>query len=147
MAGQNFTSDNLMVSIADFGEGQTGHIVHSELLRSSLGQCACRVDGDGGSLMFDLYGSGLQIQAEQLGGAALDVLTKEPPDPENPLLHMDNVVITPHYGAASAEAIVEQEREIGQSAAALIQGQWPPYVVNRDVVPKKPLSRSEIDRD
>ena len=72
MKGQNFTSDNLLMSIADFGEGVTGQITHSELLRSGLGKSGCRVDGDEGSIQFDLYGGGLTFQSRQLG----DVLLK-----------------------------------------------------------------------
>lgn len=66
MKGQNFVSDNLMVAVADFGEGLTGHILHSELLRSSLGGVQCRVDGNKGSLSFD-FGSSLLMESSELG--------------------------------------------------------------------------------
>jgi D-3-phosphoglycerate dehydrogenase len=36
----------------------------------------------------------------------LDVLDQEPADAGNPLLEMDNVVVTPHSGAASREGAV-----------------------------------------
>jgi predicted dehydrogenase len=67
MVGQNFVSDNLFTSIVDFGEGLMGHIVHSELLRSSLKRKPCRIDGDEGSIQFELSGSLLEIQSKQLG--------------------------------------------------------------------------------
>ncbi|MEN8234723.1 MAG: phosphoglycerate dehydrogenase [Actinomycetota bacterium] len=44
-----------------------------------------------------------------VAGAALDVLTQEPPDPNNPLLHMDNVVVTPHLAASTSES----QRQVG----------------------------------
>lgn len=69
MSGQNFRSDNLLLSIADYGGNVTGHITHSELLRSSLGCASCRVDGDAGSIMFDLYTSELTIQCARTGEA------------------------------------------------------------------------------
>lgn len=56
MMGQNFVSDNLIVIIADFGKGLTGHIMHTELLRSSLGGVECRIDGSKGSITFDFNG-------------------------------------------------------------------------------------------
>jgi len=67
MTGQNFVSDNLLVSIADFGDGLTGQIIHSELLRSELRSQRCRVDGDEGSVVFDLDSFSLQLQSKQLG--------------------------------------------------------------------------------
>jgi D-3-phosphoglycerate dehydrogenase len=49
------------------------------------------------------------IESGHVAGAALDVLTKEPPDFDNPLLHMDEVVVTPHLAASTDEA----QREVG----------------------------------
>ncbi len=69
MKGQNFKSDNLLMSIADYGDSVTGHITHSELLRSTLSSARCRVDGDAGSIVFDLYGTDLTIQCARTGEA------------------------------------------------------------------------------
>ena len=49
------------------------------------------------------------LQDGRVAGAALDVLAEEPPDPANPLLDMDNVVVTPHLAASTDEA----QREVG----------------------------------
>jgi D-3-phosphoglycerate dehydrogenase len=40
----------------------------------------------------------------RLAGAALDVLAEEPPGPVHPLVGRDDVIVTPHLGASSAEA-------------------------------------------
>jgi D-3-phosphoglycerate dehydrogenase len=49
------------------------------------------------------------LEDGRVAGAALDVLVDEPPEPSNPLLHMDNVVVTPHLAASTSEA----QREVG----------------------------------
>lgn len=49
------------------------------------------------------------LEEGKIAGAALDVLLQEPVDPDNPLLHMDNVVVTPHLAASTVEA----QREVG----------------------------------
>ena len=41
------------------------------------------------------------LRAGRLGGAALDVLSKEPPPPDHPLLHARNCIVTPHVAWAS----------------------------------------------
>ncbi|MBD3184677.1 hypothetical protein GF312_20520 [Candidatus Poribacteria bacterium] len=76
MKGQNFKGDNLLCSIADFGDGLTGHILHSELLRSHLRGTQCRVDGSKGSLKFDFHNN-LVIQSEILGKESFRLNTKE----------------------------------------------------------------------
>ena len=68
MEGQNFKSDNLLMSFVDLGKGLTGHILHCELLRSSLGSRRCRVDGDEGSVVFDLSGDSLTIDSKHIEG-------------------------------------------------------------------------------
>ena len=43
------------------------------------------------------------LQQGQIGGAALDVLEREPPDPANPLLRLDNVLLTPHTAGVTRD--------------------------------------------
>ena len=67
MPGQNFHADGLLLSSHDFGGGLNGQIVHSELLRSALVDNSCRIDGDEGSLVFDLEGKRLLLDSRKLG--------------------------------------------------------------------------------
>ena len=46
------------------------------------------------------------LQSGQIAGAGLDVTDPEHCPVDNPLLHMDNVVVTPHVAASSDEALI-----------------------------------------
>jgi len=68
-----------------------------------------------------------------LSGAGLDVLEKEPPDAQSPLLKMENVVLSPHVSFYSVESISELKRRTAKNVADVLAGKWPGSVVNRDV--------------
>ena len=52
------------------------------------------------------------LTAGRLAGAGLDVFESEPPPADHPLLTLENVVLTPHLGASTAEAQVNVARSI-----------------------------------
>jgi predicted dehydrogenase len=76
-SGQNFKSDGLLISVVDFGSGLTGHILHSELVRSGATSAMCRIDGDEGSLVFPMSGDYVEIYSARLNHepARLDLST------------------------------------------------------------------------
>lgn len=84
------------------------------------------------------------LKGGQISGAGLDVLEKEPPDVSNPLLKMDNVILSPHVGFYSVESISELKRRTAQNVADVLMGRWPASVVNQEVRGKTrmPLSGS-----
>ena len=81
------------------------------------------------------------LQEEWIAGAGLDVLETEPPDLENPLIHMDNVILTPHVASASGRMGPETRRRVGQEIALVLSGRWPRTCVNPSVLEKTNLRR------
>jgi D-3-phosphoglycerate dehydrogenase len=79
------------------------------------------------------------LQEGKLAAAGLDVLEDEPPDPNNPLLKMDNVMVTPHTAFYSDEAFVESRRRVGQEIAAILSGKRPRNCVNKEVLDRTGL--------
>lgn len=71
-----------------------------------------------------------------IAGAGLDVFHEEPPQQDNPLLHLDNVVATPH----TAGITVEAARDIAVATATqwqtIFAGGMPPRLLNPDVWPR-----------
>ncbi len=76
-----------------------------------------------------------------IAGAALDVFEVEPVDPNNALLHMDNVLVSPHIASATARMAPETRRRLGRELATVLQGKWPRSAVNPGVLPKTSLIR------
>lgn len=70
------------------------------------------------------------LRAGQLAGAGLDVFETEPPDPANPLLHMDNVIGTPHGLSHAVESVARCSQMTEENVLAIIEGRLPPYIVN-----------------
>jgi len=60
-----------------------------------------------------------------LAGAALDVSDPEPIDPNDPLLRMDNVIVTAHSAGISPSALAELMRRPVDEIARVIKGEWP----------------------
>jgi D-3-phosphoglycerate dehydrogenase len=81
------------------------------------------------------------LQQGWIAGAGLDVLEQEPPAATNPLLKMDNVILTPHVASASARFDPVRKRRVGQEIALVLGGRWPRSCVNPSVLERSGLAR------
>jgi D-3-phosphoglycerate dehydrogenase len=81
------------------------------------------------------------LREGQIAGAGLDVLEEEPPKPDNPLLTMENVVVTPHVASATTRMRPESRRRAGREVAMVLRGRWPMSCVNPTVLPRADLER------
>jgi D-3-phosphoglycerate dehydrogenase len=80
----------------------------------------------------------------KIAGAALDVVEEEPITPDNPLLKMENVIITPHIAGRGPETIIEGEKVAVESCLKILRGVVPENVVNPEAIPKW---RERINRE
>ena len=74
------------------------------------------------------------LTAGWIAGAGLDVLTEEPPSPDNPLLALDNVIVTPHAAFYSEPAIHELAYKAALHVAQALRGEQPDNIVNPAVL-------------
>ena len=74
------------------------------------------------------------LQAGRIAGAALDVFEQEPVDPANPLLKMDNVIVTPHSLCWTDECFHNMATTGLTSIVDALGGRVPEFVVNREVL-------------
>jgi D-3-phosphoglycerate dehydrogenase len=85
------------------------------------------------------------LQQQRIAGAGLDVFEKEPVDPDNPLLAMDNVSLTNHYASYSETAFERAQTQLGEEAVRIATGMWPLSLINPDVrhvIPPRTPARS-----
>jgi D-3-phosphoglycerate dehydrogenase / 2-oxoglutarate reductase len=69
------------------------------------------------------------LDSGKVGGAALDVVTTEPPPKDSPLLGRDNVILTPHTGFYSIQALEELQTKCATDVASVLSGEKPVYPV------------------
>ena len=81
------------------------------------------------------------LQEGWIAGAGLDVLEQEPPAPGNPLLGMDNVILTAHVASASARFDPARRRRVGHEIALVLRGRWPRSCANPSVLERTGLAR------
>lgn len=78
------------------------------------------------------------LQEGRIAGAALDAFVNEPLG-DSPLLHMDNVILTPHLGAYSYEAGTNMSRMAAEAVCDILAGHSSVFVVNKEVIKNEGL--------
>ncbi|HYO30248.1 MAG TPA: NAD(P)-dependent oxidoreductase, partial [Thermomicrobiales bacterium] len=85
------------------------------------------------------------LRDQRIAGAGLDVFEREPVDPDDPLLSLDNVILSPHnLGLTSEWARLSEEAVFG-GILDVAAGRVPPDVVNREVL-QSPLLVEKLRR-
>ena len=79
------------------------------------------------------------LKERWIAGAALDVMEKEPPDWENLLPKLNNLIITPHISFYSEESYVELKTKTAKAVLSVLKGGLPKAMVNPQVIKRKIL--------
>jgi autoinducer 2 (AI-2) kinase len=74
------------------------------------------------------------LSAGRLAGAALDVFSQEPVQPENRFVSLPNVLVMPHLGGATADVVRHQGEMITGSIEQYLAGERPRFIWNPEVL-------------
>jgi phosphoglycerate dehydrogenase-like enzyme len=74
------------------------------------------------------------LRERRLAGAALDVFEQEPIDADDPLLELDNVILSPHAVALTDEAFAGSGRSASQAVLAFARGEVPRHLANPEAL-------------
>lgn len=70
------------------------------------------------------------LKSAHLSGAGIDTLVQEPPRPDNPLLRVENLLLSPHAAHYSKQSYAEVRNKVFADVAAVLRNQTPKYGIN-----------------
>lgn len=110
---------------------ETKHLINAETLKK-MKNTAYLINTGRGSII-DEKALIEALKNKEIAGVGLDVLETEPIEKDNPLLKMENVIITPHVAWYSDEALIDIRSKVARGVAEVISGTIPKYLVNKNV--------------
>lgn len=82
------------------------------------------------------------LNNKKIAGAGLDVFETEPPDVDNPLFKMQNVIATPHSAALTKEVVAQLAKGSAENVLNVLAGKPPSYSPNWDIIQAKIHSKA-----
>jgi D-3-phosphoglycerate dehydrogenase len=73
------------------------------------------------------------LENGDIAGAGIDVFEKEPPEKDNPLFKMKQVVVTPHSASLTVESMIKMAVGAAEQVVQVLKGEKPKYIVNKDL--------------
>ena len=113
---------------------QTENIINADRL-AAMKKDAVLINTARGELV-DEAALAAALTGGKLSGAALDVFANEPPT-GSPLLEMQNVILTPHLGGNTLEAVLRTALQSARNVVAVLRGGRPDRLVNPKVLGKE----------
>jgi D-3-phosphoglycerate dehydrogenase len=83
------------------------------------------------------------LDAREIAGAAVDVMTEEPPG-RSPLFGRENVIVTPHTSFYSEESLVELQTKAAEEVVSVLRGKPPRNPVNPEVLQRQPSRAGSV---
>jgi phosphoglycerate dehydrogenase-like enzyme len=83
-----------------------------------------------GSTVVDQEAIAKALRRRHIAGAAFDVYETWPVKPDNPLLKLENVILTPHLGGATHETVERHSRMIADDIESFLRGERPRNLIN-----------------
>jgi D-3-phosphoglycerate dehydrogenase len=126
------------VSLHTVLTAQTRHLIGEREL--SMAKPSLRLINTARGDLVDTEALVRAIEEGRIAGAALDVFPEEPPDMENPVLHNDRIIVTPHLGASTAEAQERVAVDVAAQILAILRGEPAQYAVNAPMIAVETMS-------
>ena len=76
------------------------------------------------------------LKSGRIAGAGIDVLEREPIEPDNPLLGLENIIITPHIAWYSEESYRNSMTQGMDEIVRVLNGHRPRFIVNPQIFGK-----------
>ena len=74
------------------------------------------------------------LDNNDIAGAGIDTFRTEPPGENHPLYEHETVLLTPHIGGVTDEALVRMSEQAAKNVRTVYEGNLPPTTVNRDAL-------------
>uniref|UniRef100_A0A7C3WK83 Glyoxylate reductase n=1 Tax=Thermofilum pendens TaxID=2269 RepID=A0A7C3WK83_THEPE len=120
----------------------TYHLINEERLRK-MKKTAYLINTARGAVV-DTAALIKALEESWIAGAALDVFEQEPLPPDHPLTKFENVVLTPHIASATIEARQRMAELAAKNLVAVLKGEMPPALVNKEVLSVRPLEKVKV---
>jgi D-3-phosphoglycerate dehydrogenase len=111
---------------------ETRHAIASEEL-AALGERGILINTARGAIV-DEAALLEALETDALGAAGLDTFAEEPPGEAHPLYGRDDVLLTPHVGGVTEEALARMSQRAAANVRTVYDGGVPPSTVNRDAI-------------
>ncbi len=142
VALQELLPDTDFVSLHAPATDSTVGLVNREFL-ARMKKGAFLINTARGELV-DEWALAAALESGHLQGAALDCFSQEPPDKDNRLLRLPQVIVTPHIGAHTDEAVNQMGWTALKNCLAALRGERPPHIVNPEVLERLYLEESDV---